>query len=198
VFDGGASVPGGATWDLPFLAATGSSAFRADLELSAAAQDCDVPLVDLELEWPRSPGTACGDRASWSLADVATPPVDCTTSGPSDLLREAGLLDLDLPLFPPLSSLLDASGRWDTCRGGTTRLGTDAAHVFDTDVATRLASGILIPDDALPVSRGGPAAVVFYEVSNSCASIRTCRVDADGESGNGRESVLVKTGACPP
>jgi uncharacterized repeat protein (TIGR01451 family) len=195
-FDGGVVGPTGVTWALPVLGAGASRALSADLALRLGAPNCAAPTVRPEASWPRSPGTPCPGTSAWEPARTATPLADCTASGPADLLREAAVTDLGPPVAPELRGLLDEAGVDATCSGGTTRITADAGHVAAADVAARLAAGVVVARDGLPVASGGSSPFILYEVSRSCATIRACKVDDDGDAGNGRESVLVTTTPC--
>jgi hypothetical protein len=198
VFDGGSLAGATIAWTVAAVPALGSATVAADLSLGPSAPNCALPRLDASATYPRSPGTACVESESWSAPDVPTPPGHCVPLGPVDLLREGAVTSLGPPVAPAVSSLLDAAGQHDTCRGGVTRIPADASHVVAADVAALLAAGIAVPGDAIAVGGGTPGVLVFYEVSASCATIRACKVDGDGNASNGREDVLIREGSCPP
>jgi hypothetical protein len=98
------------------------------------------------------------------------------------------------PLSPALADLLDGEGVVDTCFDGTVPR-IDPAKVLRADVSTQLALGIELPGEAL---QGGASPLVLYEVSHSCARIRVCKVDLDGDPANGTESLRVGLPTCAP
>ena len=87
---------------------------------------------------------------------------------------------------------------WNGCDGELPRI--DDSLLLLADAEAQLdAGGVVAPGDALAVGAGAAGTLIFYEASASCRILKTCKVDDDGQGANGRESVLLTTGAdCDP
>jgi uncharacterized repeat protein (TIGR01451 family) len=205
VRDGGLDGGDRITWAAPasaalgFLAPGGTIVLSADVELATGAGDCLMPTVTTTIEWPASLGSSCPDRFDWVEAGRALPPTDCVAVDQVDLLREDAVSSLGPGgPQPALTDLLDSAGSWNGCDGESPRVAPSRLLAPDVEVALA-AGGVVVPNDALPVGPGAAGALIFYEAAASCRSLRACKVDDDGLSVNGLESVLLTTGGdCSP
>ncbi len=191
--DGGVVGPGSISWTLP-TAASGTVTVQAVLGLLGAAPDCSEPLISGSASWTASPG-ACVTTRRWDGPVIGTPPGPCRATG-SDLLSEDRIADLDGALSI-MSTVLDAAGVDDSCvDGALTRV--DPAQVVVLDVASQLDPGVILVGEAAWVGPATRGAFVLYEVSRSCSVIHACKVDDDGDPGNGRESLRIGVRPCGP
>ena len=204
VRDGGMAAGAMITWAPPaasgleLLDPLGFVELGADLVAGPDLLNCSRPSLSALAQWPALPGTDCDTNGSWNQPRVSLPRADCVSPALVTLLREDAVSSLRPGgPTPPLADLLDAMGEWNGCDGPEPRIARDRVLLDDAEIP--LETGVPASGDGRPVGEGNPGVLIFYEAADSCAPLRVCKIDEDGDPLTGRETVLLTTGAaCDP